>query len=524
MQSNKSSYVELSQMIEINQTEISFFISHFKLLEAILRDEYSLKVNILKGIDICTLYPNQKYQKETFYKCVSIFILEKRKGLKKFYINIRNDDDAKTYIEILKLLPDATKYEYFVSITFISEIYLIELMKYTKKINYYYRKFDFIEFGFNILRNLIEVECIPYCNIEVDNIDLLLNYSRKYPNKIISLYCLTSNEFEDKLEELIKLNCESLVVLPTYNPKCFEWCKNITTLFFDKLPSKKIPKNFDFTKIEKFIIYLPYRTIKKISFPYHTNEKKIKQIAELYLSYLNLCSNLKLLQINGENELFLYKLLFPILLNLKVKTLEYFLGWFDEIDYNWDFDPILQRFPNLNHINLKSDAEPHKYDRSRIKPNFDGYDIIEIDPPNMAKLLDNGIRLKQTDKFNIRIAEDNSLPKYFQYKKNLQYNLYQFEFDYIDYMADKYNYHYCDTVCIYNGQDIKFFSNFEKVNKIYIYGNDEITDNELITFFKKVKPNSILFSKFSSLIKDYFANHIKIHFIFNLQNHEIEYR
>ena len=149
-----------------------------------------------------------------------------------------------------------------------------------------------------------------------------------------------------------------------------------------RLP-KKIPSSIDFTKITEIIERMDFNN----SFNLLSNEDKNKTIILEHIKLFNKCPNLEKLLIENECALKTYHLL-PILMNINCPKLRVFHYSFNKDCI--DFEPIMERFPNLEEIQLNMiDDDYISYTHYSIYPLFSSGDISEIDFPNMVKLYYN---------------------------------------------------------------------------------------------------------------------------------------
>ena len=132
-------------------------------------------------------------------------------------------------------------------ISYNEEFDLMENLDLFNYISYINDNYVFVKLIEKLINNQIDAPIINCVNINSIPFDKVLNYSRKYPNRIQYIDFDALNEY-DKLKELIELNKESLICYPHCNMKYLVPLKNAYMLNLID-PNGNNGNNYDFTKI-----------------------------------------------------------------------------------------------------------------------------------------------------------------------------------------------------------------------------------------------------------------------------------
>lgn len=150
-----------------------------------------------------------------------------------------------------------------------------------------------------------------------------------------------------------------------------------------KPPPKEIP-TLDYSKITQL----------EITLPRCDSKKQIHFYIRLYLSYIDLFTNLQSLTfINDEektkNPL---ALIFSILMNMKSTKLTTIKGFAKENDYSIDYEPIIEKFPNLECLIFDNDPNSiylYSTKATTISPIYKEGFSNNLDYSNLYKLIHN---------------------------------------------------------------------------------------------------------------------------------------
>ena len=77
---SSSLYKELSMLVDIEESEITYFLNQFTLFQLLSKDVQINYVNYFNEIDIIRCELKENHKKESFYKCLSIFMKYYMKG------------------------------------------------------------------------------------------------------------------------------------------------------------------------------------------------------------------------------------------------------------------------------------------------------------------------------------------------------------------------------------------------------------------------------------------------------------
>ena len=99
---SKSLYKELSMLIDIEESEIAYFLNQFTLFQLLSKDVQTNYVNYFNEIDIIRCELKENHKKESFYKCLSIFMKYYMKG-RVLYCYMFCDNSVKMYIDFIKI-------------------------------------------------------------------------------------------------------------------------------------------------------------------------------------------------------------------------------------------------------------------------------------------------------------------------------------------------------------------------------------------------------------------------------------
>lgn len=483
---NDSSYFEeLSQLLQIDVSEVSYFLRQFLFFEILSYNDVLNYVNYFRGLNIFSYELNIQHKQESFIKCLFTFITEKMKGRKGFLISIKNKNAAEVYIEVIKLLPKRDEYTFKIDrIAQMNINVIIELFKLIQNVEiykYFSDKFDLI------IENLLEINFIPFIMIFEETIDLVIEYSKRYPNRI-QKFQIEGCIKKIKIKELINLNKESLLSLPNGDPKYLLCCPKIKELMFTKIPPRPTPEilsNFDFTQITKFSI----RNI-------NITQKNKNKVIDILLSYLNLCPNITYVYYDLGDDTTI--VMFILLMNYKYHNITEIVGNLWTPEEGIDLDPIIQKFPNLISIKVYNQESSTMLNLDSVAPIFKFHNV-ELDFPNLVKLCRNYLNSQPLEPELIFYLEDSSFFfEYFQNKKDLLNSIIFTQDVNCDLQFD-----FCLKCYIMENDGIQFYSHFKKIDLIYLFDDDINMENaenildidEMIKLLRKVKPNVLFYQK-----------------------------
>ena len=473
---DKSYHQILSSLLDVEINEVPYFIKQYSLFEILSRDCNDKYVNFFHDINIMNCELPDTHKAETFIKVLVLFITLMMKDKTHFLIKITDDYEERIYSSVLSQLPNANKY-----------IYKYESLetKYVKFLNKTPRANDYVNSLSVYESNDIMIDDLNNYQISNYTIDIIIQYTKKYPNRIkkMNFYRLYHVEI-DKLKILIEQNKESLETCIYEYIELFSECKNINSLLLTMRLPQSIPSNFDFTKITEIIERMDFNN----SFNHLSKEGRNKTIIVEHIKLFNKCPNLEKLLIENNCVLHTYHLL-PILMNINCPKLRVFHYSFEKKDCI-DFDPIMERFPNLEEIQLNLEDDDYiSYTHYSIYPLFSSGDISEIDFPNMVKLYDNHKKHEKFTQLLYILGTNKYLMEYLQYHPKLLsdikgFNIYDFTHTNLSYQIE-----HLSQYCVQDLYSFFFMLNIKKIDYLVIFLKIQEVSNEILKeAIKLVKP------------------------------------
>ena len=101
---DKRLYKELSKLVEIEESEVFYFINQFTLFQMISKDTNTNYVNYFNKVDILVIELSEKHKKDTFYKCLTTFVKFYSKG-NIFHCLFTCDSHCEIYISFFQSFP-----------------------------------------------------------------------------------------------------------------------------------------------------------------------------------------------------------------------------------------------------------------------------------------------------------------------------------------------------------------------------------------------------------------------------------
>ena len=242
---NEKSIEKVSSIIEMDIPQTKIFLKYFhkfNIFSGILDSKY---VNYFNNICLKQLKEKDDFTDENFAKTISLFIKLKRKNKIWYYVYLSTENDFKLEILILSQL-DYKSFQF--DILYNRGLYSklkdnLNIFNYIKTEDYY----TFESITYDLIENLIDCPSINIVDIDNMGFDKILQYSRKYKNRIKIIEFSYFRQF-DKLKELIELNKESLYNYPHSN---FEYLIPLKNAYILTLVNSKgiISNEYDFSKI-----------------------------------------------------------------------------------------------------------------------------------------------------------------------------------------------------------------------------------------------------------------------------------
>jgi len=321
---------KLSLKLNMDVTQTKLFLKYFQkfdILSSFLDSEY---VNYFNRICLTDLKENDELTDENFAKAISIFIKEKpqNKNKKLYYVSLFSENDIKINVLILSQL-DYKSFKYEVSYDNIDFKKNLDIFKYIST----YGSYDFENLTKEIINNQIDAPSLNCVNLNNISIDKVLNYSKKYPNRIKRIDFYDFNEYE-KLKELIELNKDSLTNYPISNPQFLVPLENAHIISISELIKDMNNINYDLTKIT---------CVNGIWIDYEEDKE------DILINLLNKCPNLEELafsQVCSDS-------FFKVLENIKCPKVKVIYAICEDLNRDYDWSKVFENLPLLEKLSIE---------------------------------------------------------------------------------------------------------------------------------------------------------------------------
>ena len=469
LNANEETYKNLNSVLNIEQDQIKYFLKYWKIYNTLFESEkYSKYANCFNGKELTEIPKISEIKEETLIKVISNFINLKGKEKELIKLNLNSTENLKFVKKILNEINNSKRFVYEIKLN--KNLSLendLDLFKYISK---YTEKEKFNNLFKNVIEKQIEIDNIFYINIDKFDLDKLISYSEKFPNKIKCLYAFKNENFE-KIKKLCELNSESLIMLPNCKLNLYSNLNNIEIINVNskEIPNP-IPQNFNFSKI---------KDIRTINLTFENKEED----ENLIINYINKCPNLEKISFSSfcEMEFETFLKIFTSISNSKIKFIQCQIN---DLEPDSDFTPLFNKLPELEILDIE-EHESMCYAYS-IKPVWTS-EKKRIAFPLLETLINN--YLKNKSNF-IRLDFDDEFEGFYDYFKNNNNILNKV----LSFRGDKFlNYElpFIKECSIKKSEDTMKF-NVKKIEKLEI--KCEFNNNELIQkFIEKVKPLFISF-------------------------------
>lgn len=466
---NEETYKNLNSVLNIDQDQIKYFLKNWKIYNTLFEsDKFSKYANCFNGKELTEIPKIPEIKEETLIKVISNFINLKGEEKELIKLNLNSTEDLKFVKKLLKEINNSKRFVYEIKLN--KNLSLENDLDLFKFISEYTEKEKFNNLFKNVIEKQIEIDNIFYINIDKFDLDKLISYSEKFPNKIKCLYAF-KNENDEKIKKLCELNSKSLIMLPNCKLNLYTNLNNIEIITVNSKPiPNPIPQNFNFSKIKE---------IRTINLTFENKEEDIN----LIINYINKCPNLEKISFSSfcEMEFETFLKIFTSISNTKIKFIQCQIN---DLEPDSDFTPLFNKLPDLEILDIE-EHESMCYAYS-IKPVWTSekkriaFPLLEILINNYLKNKSNFIRLDFDDEFE-------GFYDYFKNKNNILNKVLSFR-------GEKFlNYElpFIKECSIKKSEDTMKF-NVKKIEKIEI--KCEFNNNELIQkFIEKVKPLFISF-------------------------------
>ena len=447
---------KISSKIEVDLQQTKLILKYFEkfcILSSVMDSQY---VNYFGTISLTELREKDEITNENFAKVIVLFIKEKRKNKKLYYVTLQTENDIKLQILILSQL-DYNSYNY--DISYNEKLNLkdnLNIFNYIRNIN---DQYAFATLSKELIENKIESPLVNMVDLDKIEYGKVLEYSKEYPNRIRFLDFYTYKEY-DKIKELLILNQESLACYPHAKFEFLIPLKNAYIFNFFEY-SGNIDSSYDFTKI-KYVGKL-WSFVEK----------------ETYINFFKKCPNVEDIDFDQFNT----EYLLDITKNINCPKLKKITATIEDMEEDFDWFLIFEKFPLLEEISI----EEHQ-------TMFWTYEILPIFLAEKKRLpfplLEQLIRnyLNGSPDRYISLRFDDEFEQFLDYFKNKK--------DILSRVSELTGY------CVYEYLDTYFkaiINDYNKIDKIkegkYLYLFVEITFNEQILDFVKRNKVEYLFIK-----------------------------
>jgi hypothetical protein len=260
---------------------------------------------------------------------IIIFIKEKRKNKKLYFVNLQNEYDIKLQILILSQLDyKSLKYDIFCKDEFILKNNL-NIFNYICNIN---DEYAFESLSKELVEQQIESPLINRINLDNVLYEKVLEYSEKFPNRIKLIDFYIFKDYE-KIKKLMELNKDSLISYPHGIIDFLIPLKNayIFTLTDLKYDNNILNNEFDLSKI----------TI--------VNGIRIGENDEnLYINFLNKCKFIEQIHFGDVCS----EHLFQILENINCPRIKRISALCSDLERDCDWSKIFEKMPLLEDLSI----------------------------------------------------------------------------------------------------------------------------------------------------------------------------
>jgi hypothetical protein len=452
---NDEVIAKISSKIGFDVAQTKLFLKYFNkfnILESFLDSEY---VNYFNEICLCDLREKDEIKDEVFAKAIIIYIIEKRKNKKLYFMNLETENDIKLQILILSQLDyKSLKYD----IKYNKELNFKNNLNFFNYIPNIIDEYAFESFSKEIIENKIDVPLINHINLNNIPYEKVFEYSKLYQNRIKKLEWYGTEEY-DKLKELMELNKESLEIYPHGKIEYLIPLKNAYIFNLSELEGE-LNDNFNLSKITH---------VEGITINFEDEDLSISNIKKI----LNKCINLEYIFFDDISAEYFFNILEDINCP-KVKEISATCENI-EPDYDWSkiFDkmPLLEKLPIEEHQTMSWTYE--------IKPVFLA-ENKRLAYPLLEQLIRNYLNGSPDRDISMQFdAEFDEFWDYFKDKKDILSRLSKLSGDCIHDFPDTYF-----KVKINKSENIKNLKNGR-----YLYCIVECDfDDVVLEFVKKSKP------------------------------------
>lgn len=488
---------ELAKTVSADETS---FVNYFKIFQNLYNAVKSTSfTNYFHKVSLFDLENVNKIKNEdSFLKAIATFINEVTYNKTKLHFHISNEESIQKVIKVLKMLKTPKKYKYYISIAQSKnkeENSQLNIFAKNKELFEYIDTIDdnrlFDDFTKKVIEEQIDVAKIFYVDLDKIEIDKVIEYSTKYPNRIKELYAFENKEF-DKIKKLCDLNAESLIRTPNCRIDLYPNLKNIKiiTINSETVPNP-LPENFNYDSVKELETYML--------------EDDSIESADKALELINKCKNVEIVALSMGCDLTQEQFL-HIFTKTTSKNIRQIHASCQEFEDDADLTPVFTNLPKLSVFDLEFHCS---MDFAYSLLPCITCEKFALPFPLLEQLLNNYIKEDEDNYISGNFSSDfQDFYDYFKDKKEIMMRIQRMTGD----DCQNQEIPYLNELTVSNPEEIDSF-NVKQIGTLII--NCPL-DDKLKQFVEKTNP-SFLRIKNGKIEK----NNIKI--IYNLENEEIIY-
>ena len=385
---NKKLISDLSLKIGINNNQTELFLKYFKkfiILSSLLDSEY---VNYFNKVCLTDLKENDELTNENFAKAIIIFIKEKRKNKNLYFVNLENENDIKLHILILSQLDyKSLKYDIVCNDN-------LNIKNNLNIFNYMYNindEYAFESLSKELVENQIESPIINRINLDNVSYNKVLEYSKKYPNRIKLIDFYIFKDYE-KIKILMELNKESLISYPHGKVDYLIPLSNAYIFTLTDLSYINLNQEFNLLKITT------------------VNGIRIRENEEnLYINFLNKCPFIEQIHFGDICS----EHLFQILENIHCPRVKRISAICEDLERDYDWSKVFEKMPLLEDLSIVEHQT--MWWTYEIMPIFLA-EVKRLDFPLLEQLIRNYLR--GSPERDIKLTFDDEFDEFWDYFKD----------------------------------------------------------------------------------------------------------
>lgn len=478
----------ISSKLNINEDQTKLMIKYFKrfcILSSLLDTKY---MNYFNDTNLIDLREKDDLTDENFAKTIVIFIKGKQNNKNLYMVKLETEDDIQLNILILSQL-DYKSFEY--NVIYNQNLNLINNLDIFNYIYNLVEEYDFNSLSKKLLEEKIDSPLIPYLNLNDSNFQSILEYSKKYPNRIRYLDCYGFDP--EKLKLLLELNQNSLKVYPHGIFKNLIPLPNATIFNLNGLNIEEFNEsNYNFSKIKKcFVGYI------------ELNQENN------YINILNRFTYLEELDFSDIDS----ETLFKIIENINCKKVKKISGVCEDLDDEYNYEKVFKNLPLLGSFNIEEHQTMNwTYE---IRPIFLA-ERKRLAFPLLEQLARN--YLSESDDRDLELQFDDEFDQFWEYFKNKK--------DIISRISTLYGPGVFFSLDSYFKGIVNKHNKIEKIPKANykFFYVDILFDKEILDFVSKNKIECLFIKKGGDLNLNDLFNCENLKFVFDNSNKNFLFR